>query len=63
MHFVAVLYQEDGTIVQTMTGQQHLIEYQSDRLGLAWLRVDEERSDYDVNYLVIDGTLVAKEQV
>jgi hypothetical protein len=60
MNFVAVLYRENGTIVQMMAAQQHVIEYQANRLGLSWLRVDEERSDYDVKFTVVDGVLTPK---
>lgn len=57
--FIAVLYQSDGVIVQTMMGQEHIIRHTAEQMGLAYLQVSEQRDDYDRLFRVEGGELVA----
>ncbi len=57
----AVLYREnDGTITQFMTGQEHVFERTAQVLNLKWLQVEEQRDDYDTLYVVHDGKVALK---
>ena len=56
-----VLYKEDGTIVQTMMGQEVLIARTAQVMGCAYLEVFDQRDDYDSKFIVVDGELTARE--
>lgn len=58
---IAVLYDEEGKILQTMMGQEVLIAYTAEEMGCRYLLVDEQRDDYDTAFRVVDGALVPQE--